>query len=128
SRRFSPQMIYAIGWATIIFFGLAALFGLRMFGKRRDVLIIDEHGLTWRNWSDEHIPWDAVAKIEERDQIGQKMFCVHLHHPERHPSTTMLGRVAGLNGAMGFAAITITATGTDRSTDELRDALALHAP
>ncbi|MGE0179891.1 MAG: STM3941 family protein, partial [Sphingomonas sp.] len=42
SRRFSPQMIYAIGWATIIFFGLAALFGLRMFGKRRDVLIIDE--------------------------------------------------------------------------------------
>lgn len=128
SRRFGSQAIYWIGWLTIAFFGLTALLGGKMLLNIRDVLVIDEHGLKWRNWSDDHIPWNAVARVEERDQMGQTMFCIHLHDPERYPSTTLLGRVSGLNSAIGFAAITITTVGTDRSSDELRAALARYGP
>ncbi len=128
SRRWGPQAIHWAGWSSILVFGLAAIFGLTRLFQRRDLIVVDEHGLTWRNWSDEHIPWSAVARIQERDQMGQTMFCIHLHDPERHPPTTMLGRVSSLNSAIGFAAITITTAGTDRSPDELRAALVRYGP
>jgi hypothetical protein len=112
-----------IGWIGAPFFALAALmWGLRL-REPADQIVIDDRGLTWRQWSGEHIPWSAIRGIDEYGIRRQTMFAVHLHDVAGHPPTRLMGKVAAAQAGIGRGHFSIIATGTDRRADELREAL-----
>jgi hypothetical protein len=117
-----------VGWIGAPFFAvMGIMWALRLRGPA-DQIVIDESGLTWRQWSDEHIPWSAVLRIDEYGIRGQTMFAVHLVDPKAHPPTRLMGKVAAAQAGMGRGDFTMIATGTDRSADDLREALRLRGP
>lgn len=111
------------GWLGGAAFTVAALFALARLGDRSDQIVIDGAGLTWRSWSDAHIPWAAIRSVEEQRMGRQIMFAVHLEDPAAYPPTRLLGRIAGAQSGMGRGNFWIVASGTDRSAEEVRDAL-----
>jgi hypothetical protein len=91
-------------------------------------IVVDEAGITCRQWSDEHIPWSAVCRIDEYAIRRQVMFAVHLDDAAAHPPTRLLGKVAAAQAGLGRGHFSLVVTGTDRSADELREALLAFYP
>lgn len=112
-----------IGWIGAPVFSLFAVgWGLRL-RDNADQIVIDDRGLTWRSYSDEHIPWSGIEAIEPRSIRSQAFFAVLLRDPKAHPPTRLLGRIAAAQRGFGHGDFAIGATGTDRSSDELGKAL-----
>lgn len=114
------------GWLGAVAFFLLAVFAAARLRDGSDQLVVDETGFTWRQWSDEHIPWEAVRSIDEQSVGRQIMFAVHLHDPAAHPPARLIGRIASAQRGMGRGDFWIVASGTDRSADEVREALLRH--
>jgi hypothetical protein len=112
-----------IGWIGAPFFALGALMWALRLREPAEQIVIDEAGLTWRQWSEEHIPWSEISAIDEYSIRRQRMFAVHLHDAEAHSPTRLLGKAAAAQAGMGRGHFSIVVTGTDRSADELREAL-----
>lgn len=115
-----------IGWTGGVLFALLAVMWAIRLRDSTDQIVIDPAGLTWRGWSDEHIPWSAIREIEERRMRGQTFFPVYLVDPEAHPPSRLLGKIAAAQAGMGQGHFTMIVHGTDRSADELREALQLY--
>lgn len=107
--------LLGIGWAT------------RLRGPAEQI-VIDRSGLTWRQWSGDHIPWSAVQRIDEYRIRNQTLFAVHLADPSAHPPTGLMGKLAAAQAGLGRGHFSMITTGTDRSADVLREALSLYAP
>jgi hypothetical protein len=123
----NPSRAWA-GWLCIPFFGACAVgLGYKLF-DRHDQIVVDQRGIYWRRWSPQTIAWDAIAAIEPRRVQRQDFLCLHLVDPSRFPSTTLLGRLAGMNRGMGFGDIAINTVGTDKKLAELEEAVARFAP
>jgi hypothetical protein len=116
------------GWLGAVAFVLVAIMLVLRLRDASDQIVVDEAGLTWRSWSDEHIPWEAVLAIEERAIRRQVMFAVHLHDARAHPPSRLIGKIAAAQSGMGMGHFNLLASGTDRSADELRDALIRFRP
>jgi hypothetical protein len=117
-----------VGWIAIPFFGAVAL---AIIGRLRDAgeqLVVDESGIVWRAWSDDVVPWSEIEKIVERHVARQVMFAVHLRDPSRCPPTRWTGRIAARQRGFGMGDMSISVSGTDRSNDELRNALTRFFP
>jgi hypothetical protein len=112
-----------IGWPGAILFAVFAIGWSLRLRERADQIVVDAQGLTWRAYSEEHIPWSAVEAIERRSIRRQIFFAVYLKDPGAHPPTRLLGKVAAAQGGMGMGHFAINATGTDRSAAELEEAL-----
>lgn len=111
------------GWFAMALFGAcAAVLLLRLF-DRRDQIVVDSQGISWAQWSDALIPWNAITEVFEGRTYGQRFVCLRLAHPERFPSTKLLGRFAAASKAMGYGDIALNAVGTDKSFESLRDAV-----
>jgi len=115
-----------IGWIGAALFALLAAMWAMRLRDPPDQIVIDEVGLTWRQWSDEHIPWSAIREIEERRMRNQTFFAVYLDDPKAHPPTRLLGRIAATQAGFGQGHFTMIVHGTDRTPDELREALNLY--
>lgn len=112
-----------VGWLALFFFTATSAAGVARLFQERERIVVDQRGFTWRGWSNDHISWDEVTEIKEWRYRRQHMYCLALRHPSHYPATTVFGRIARLNAAVGAAPLTITATGTDRSAAELGEAL-----
>ena len=112
-----------IGWLGAVLFALLAAMWAMRLRDSPDQIVVDEAGLTWRQWSDEHIPWSAVRGIEERELRRQTFFAVFLHDADAHPPSRLLGKVAAAQAGTGQGDFTMMVHGTDRTPDELREAL-----
>jgi hypothetical protein len=117
-----------LAWTCIVLFGGFAIGWARQLWRTGPVMEIGPQGLLWHRWSEEIIPWDAFERAEAVTIQRQKMVSLWLHDPQAHRSTKLLGRLAGANKAMGFGDISLTAQGTDRSFDDMANAVAEHAP
>jgi hypothetical protein len=118
----------AAGWAAIVFFGLCGLVGGgRLFDAGTEIRV-DGRGIWWRRWSDDTVPWAAIARVEMRAVRGHRFACLFLRDPGAYRATTLAGRLAGLNKAMGFGDIAITTNGTDASFGDLMAAIDRFAP
>jgi len=112
-----------VGWIGVPFFGVvAAMIAAKLFDQR-ERLVIDDEGIFWRAWSDELIPWSEIEGIQEREVARQVMFAVYLRDPSRCPPTRWTGRIAAAQRGFDQGDLSITLSGTDRSNDELREAL-----
>ena len=112
-----------LGWACALFFGLCGLLGVARLRDTSDQIVIDGHGVTYRLWSDDHIPWAVIERISERRIQRQVMFSVYLADPADFPPTRLLARMGSAQRGMGLGDFALVATGTDKSADDLRDAL-----
>ena len=121
-------MMHFWSWVAIVFFGAAALVGIRQFFRTEPVVEIDARGLLWRRWSDERIPWSAFDRAEIGEIRRQRFLSLWLRDPERYRSTSLTGRLAGANKALGFGDISINVTGTDQKFDALAGAINRYAP
>ncbi|MES2059276.1 MAG: STM3941 family protein [Pseudomonadota bacterium] len=116
------------GWLGALFFGACALVGARQLFRSGPVMEIDARGILWRRWSDERIPWSAIARAEAMSLRRQRFLALWLQDPEQYRSTHLLGRVAGVNKSMGFGDIALSVSGTDRSFADLVAAIERYAP
>lgn len=108
-----------IGWAAIVFFGLAGIAWSRQFFSGGPVIEISPEGLYYRRWSEATIPWDAFERAAIGEIHRQRMLTFWLRNPADYSSTTLQGRTAGANKAMGFGDISLSAIGLNRSFDEI---------
>jgi hypothetical protein len=116
------------GWAGIGFFGLCSVVLARRLFQAGVEIRIDANGIYWRRWSDQTIPWNAIARISTGEIRRQRFVCLFLIDPRAFPSQGIAGKLAGANAAMGFGDIALTATGTDTSFDDLMAAIERFAP
>jgi len=110
-----------IGWVAIIFFGGCALVAApRLFDSSEQVKISGA-GVYAKQWSEQTIPWHEIIDISVWEFRGQRSLILHLANPERYPSSTLLGKMTGVNRALTGGDVAISLTGTDR---KFADALA----
>ncbi len=60
----SPDRVW-MGWVGAPLFALLGAMWATRLRAPADQIVIDEEGLTCRSWSDEHIPWSAIERIDE---------------------------------------------------------------
>jgi hypothetical protein len=117
-----------VAWAGIILFGAFFLIGLPRLFQQGVVLRIDAHGVWWRQWSDQTIPWSAIERISVGKIQRQRFACLFLSDPQAFPSTTLQGKLARTNKAMGFGDVALNTSGTDQSFDAMMTAITQFAP
>lgn len=110
-----------VGWACILFFGFCGIVGFRRIFDSGDQVRISGSGIYFSQWSEQTIPWSEITDISVWEFRGQKSLILHLAHPDRYQSTTILGKMAAANRALTGGDVAISLTGTDRS---FADALA----
>jgi hypothetical protein len=114
------------GWLGLAFFGPAAIILIRRVSDRRPQLIVDDRGLYWRQWSEQVIPWAEFGSVAVQTVNSQRLLGLTLRNPAAHPPTTPLGQLSRYNEQLGFAHVTLSAQGLDRSFDELHQAIVFH--
>lgn len=101
------------GWFCVAFFGLGGLvIGQRLF-DRSEAVRIDSRGIYFKPWSEQLIPWSEIEDVTVWQFQGQRSIILHLTHPDRFPSRTILGKVAGANRALTGGDIPVSLVGTD---------------
>lgn len=119
-----PFILRVFGWAAIAIGILGAAIGVRQLFRTGPVLEVDERGLRWRRWSDSIIPWLAITDATPRRIGSQQFLCLMLDQPERYKGKSALGLAAGMNKNIGYGDVTISMQGTDRTMQDLVDAVA----
>jgi hypothetical protein len=117
-----------LGWLAAVFFGFAGIVGVRRLFDRSDQLVIDRNGIFWRHWSETTIPWSAIDSFSTHSIRRQHFLSLHLKSPAMFPRSGPGGFVGSLNRGLGFGDIALTVAGTDRSFDELVEAIDRYAP
>ncbi|MCW3837147.1 STM3941 family protein [Sphingomonas canadensis] len=123
-----PGLVELLGWGAIAFFGLCAAVAVRQLFRTGVVMRIAPEGLYWRRWSEETIPWSAFDSAAYATIRSQRMLTLWLRDPDAYPSSTLLGRLAGANKALGFGDVTLTAQGLSQGFDAMAGAVEANAP
>jgi hypothetical protein len=116
------------GCAAILFFGLIALVRAGQLIRGGPDIRIDEQGIWWRRWSDQVVPWDAVATFHVTGEGRMPFLHLVLVDPAAHPSTRPMAKLARLTRAWRRGDISVTTNATDRSFAELLAAVERFAP
>jgi len=120
-----PMMTQFWGWCSILFFGLCAVAGVKLWWANAERLRINRSGI-W--WNDLAIPWDEITNVTEWRYKGTKVIVLHLRDPARFLSKG-LARLGGhASRKLSGGDIGITLTGTDRKFHEATSAIALFRP
>ena len=123
NRRWSREFVQIFGWISIIFFGLCAIVGTRRALDSDAQLRISASGIYWKPWSEVTIPWHEVREVSGWRYRRQKFILLSLNHPERYPSSSLLGKLAAANRALAGGDISISLVGLDKSFEEAMDAI-----
>jgi len=108
-----------VGWLSAVFFGACgAVACSRLFDD--DVqLRISGSGIYYSQWSEQTIPWGAIAEVSVVEFKRHKFLNLHLVRPALYPSTTLSGKMAKANRMLTGGDITINLTGMDCGFDEV---------
>jgi hypothetical protein len=86
-RRFnSPPIIYGIGAASIVFFGLCALFGIKKSFDKKPGLVLNSAGILDNSSGVAAglIPWSEITGFSIFEIQKQKTLIIHVIHPEKY--------------------------------------------
>ena len=112
-----PERAWA-GWIVIVFGGLFGLICIRRLFDRDVQLRISSEGIQYKQWSPATVPWGEISEVGEWSYRGQRSILLNLHHPDRYPSTRVLGRFAKANRILTGSDIPISMTALDCRFDE----------
>ena len=124
SRRLGPEMTVFWGWTCIVFFGLCAASGAKIWWQNAEQLRIGEAGITYLRWSDQIIPWSEVNDVSEWNYKGTRTIVLHLRNPSLFPGKGLRGLIGQANRRLIGGHIGISMTSMDRSFDEAMTAIA----
>ncbi|CAN5234632.1 hypothetical protein BH10PSE14_BH10PSE14_38310 [soil metagenome] len=117
------EKVVIASYVGIAFFALCALAAARQLLRTEPVLEIDQAGILWRRWSDQIIPWSAIAAISVLHIRRQRSLTLSLFAPENFPGKGLMGLLAGPNRAMPGGDISLNLAGTDRGFDDMLAAI-----
>ena len=118
-----------VGVVNLLFWGSLAGLAVARLRNPKPVIRIDEEGIYSRSWSDEVIAWQDIELIEPGTVHGSmQCLVIHLHAPEKYPPSGGLGRIAGNQKKPEFGDIPLSPVGTDKSWNELKDAISRYLP
>jgi hypothetical protein len=112
-----------IGWAGLVFSGACSISIVRRMVGPADQIVVNEDGIFWKQWSDALVPWTDIATIDVRSFHLTDFVCVHLKPSATRPTSASSRVLQGFNRRAGFGQMTLSAGGTDRSFEELVDAI-----
>lgn len=118
SRRYSPELVFAIGWSTTVFFGLCGVMGVVRLFNGREELRIGPAGIRAARWSNQTIPWSEILDVSTWSYKNQKSIILHLRDRSRFPGRGVAALLAGANRSLTGGDIAISLTGTNRSVEE----------
>ncbi|MDE3237138.1 MAG: hypothetical protein KGO81_14395 [Bacteroidota bacterium] len=80
----NPTLIFIVGLASILFFGLAAVTIFRKFSDKKPGLVIDRHGITDNSSgvSAGLIPWTDIQEIKVSQVMNQKFLMFIVSNPQ----------------------------------------------
>ncbi|MEP3226543.1 MAG: STM3941 family protein [Parasphingorhabdus sp.] len=123
STRYSPVLIYAIGWICIIFFSLCAVAWTKKLFDDSEQLRIGATGIRWKKWSGQLIPWTEISNVTEWSYQRQRFIILDLRNPDMFPSEGLLAWLAKANQRLTGGDIALSLTGTNRNLDEAMAAI-----
>ncbi|MFV0531429.1 MAG: STM3941 family protein [Flavobacteriales bacterium] len=82
----NPTIIFVVGLASIIFFGLIAITIFRKFSNKKAGLIINRQGITDNSSgvSAGLIPWEDIIDITVSQVMSQKFLMIIVKNPEEY--------------------------------------------
>jgi hypothetical protein len=126
-RPFVPRHEFGLvlAWLLVVVFAYVTIIGVKRTLSGGDLIIVDDRGIYSKLWSEDFIPWSAITAVTWRKMhhygINYQTFLyLSLENPQKYPSTKFVRRIAGF---MGERDVTITTSGTDKSIDQLADAI-----
>lgn len=85
NRYNNPTIIYALGWATVLFFGLAAVAICWRLVSAKPAFTLDNEGVTLFSHAQEtFVPWQDVSGLSVFEIHRTKMLVLNLRDPERY--------------------------------------------
>lgn len=118
SRRYSPEVVFALGWCCALFFGLCGAIAFVRLLRGGEQLRIGIEGVRSSIWSDATIPWSEISDVTIWTFQRQNAIVLHLRDPARFPGRGVLARLASANRKLTGGDIAISVTGTDRTFEE----------
>ncbi|WP_226633745.1 STM3941 family protein [Novosphingobium profundi] len=121
TRRAGLLMTEIWGWFCILFFGMCAIGGAKLWWTNAERLHISRSGIRWAGWSNQTIPWEEISDVTEWRHKGTKSIILHLRDPSRFPvegPAVLTGLSGRANRAITGGDVSITLLGTDRKFDE----------
>jgi hypothetical protein len=115
-----------MGWFSVAFFGLGALAVLPRFFDRADQIIVDDKGIYLKRWFRQTIPWSEVKNLGVVYVRRTPLLSIELAHRDRFHWSEISRPIFALNRGLGFGDLTINTSGTDKSFDELSQAVFAH--
>ena len=124
SHRYSPTTILIAGYASIIFFGLCALFFIRKLPENRPGLIIDDLGLSDNSSgvSGGQILWSDISNISVLEIHRQKIIMLKVKNPEDYinrQTSAFKRKIMKMNFSMYGTPLSITSNGLKISFNDL---------
>jgi hypothetical protein len=125
--RGSPTARFIVGWICVAFFGFAVTVALKRMVSGGDAITVDHRGILAKQWSEDIIPWSAIIGVSRRKFYYNYLFfqtyiCLELENAKNYPSSNIVRRT-GLDKAMGYGDVSFNAGDSDRSIDEVADAI-----
>jgi hypothetical protein len=123
-----PIKAQILGVISIGFGAMSAL----TFGSLLDLdgplIEIGQEGLLWRHWSEQPIPWDAIARARVRTAAVQSSIIFSLDEPSLHPPRALRRPVVAFARGLGFGGLRFSNQASDRSFEATLDAIRRFAP
>ena len=118
SSRYPPEFVFAIGWISVVFFGLCGVMAIRRLFDEREQLRIGPAGIRAAQWSDQTIPWSEIVDVTTWSYRSQKAIILHLRDRTRFPGRGMAAILSGANRNLTGGDISISLTGTNRRVED----------
>jgi hypothetical protein len=128
--RGSQGFRLVFGVICVLFFGLVTFDWLKKMVSASDAITIDARGVRAVQWSDKLIPWTEIVAVKRR-KVSTSAFTymrflsLELQNGRNYPATSLF-RGTRLNKMLGYGDVSFNAVGTDKSIDEVADALEEH--
>jgi len=126
NRYNDPTLVYGIGAAAIVFFGLMGVLGLKKLFDRSPGIILNQDGLTDNSsgFSVGFIPWSDVSGIGQYETHKQKFISILLRDPEKYVNSGNFLRRKANQATLKMAGtpITISANSLKTSYEDLLSA------
>lgn len=118
SSRYQPEFMFAIGWLSVVFFGLFGVMWVKRLFDGREQLRIGSAGIRAAQWSDQTIPWSEIADVTTWSYRSQKAIVLHLRDKTRFHGRGMAAMFSSVNRNLTGGDITISLTGTNRRVED----------
>ncbi|WP_067787270.1 STM3941 family protein [Paraurantiacibacter namhicola] len=128
TSRYSPALLFAVGWAAILFFTLTACDAIMRIFSLKPRLVIGAEGIIWSALSDEPLPWPEIRGVTTSKSGGQKYIILYLHNPGSFSGVGIAGLLDRANRLLTGGDVLISTAGTNRSFDEAMSAIERYRP